>query len=279
MNGLTNLTGLWLYNNLLSDIDVLSELINPTQLILSYNQISDISALNGLPDLDFLNLGNNPISDIGFLSGLTQLIQLWLVNNEISNIGALADFLNLRNNSMFFTAGLRLQHNFIDVTADSSQRQIIDALGAIDGLTVEFELQKEPDTDVDGMGDSFEQLIIDADSGDTITTLADVLPDDDFDGDGFANQIEHFMGLDPLINDGDGAFEVFDDGSFLTLSYRRSKVAPPAFGQVEWSINLLDWYETDITGTVVEDLGDVEIIDATVPRGCPKIITICFTVS
>ena len=43
------------------------------------------------------------------------------------------------------------------------------------------------DTDSDGLLDSYEQTIIDADLGDAIDSLDDVLPGDDFDGDGRTN--------------------------------------------------------------------------------------------
>lgn len=57
------------------------------------------------------------------------------------------------------------------------------------------------DTDSDGMGDNFEQGIIDADSGDTIETLEDVLPEDDFDGDTITNMDEFIHGSDPTVFD------------------------------------------------------------------------------
>ena len=85
------------------------------------------------------------------------------------------------------------------------------------------------------------------------------------DGDRFANLIEYFMGFDPLMIDGEDAIGVLVDGGSLSLSYRKSKVAPAAVGQAEWSLNLLDWFSTDITEVVVEDLGAVEVIEATVP--------------
>jgi hypothetical protein len=59
------------------------------------------------------------------------------------------------------------------------------------------------DTDGDGMGDNFENLIInaaqtDGDSGnDWLQTFDDVLPLDDFDGDGFENIQEFRYGTDP----------------------------------------------------------------------------------
>ncbi len=49
---------------------------------------------------------------------------------------------NFRDDSLLSGPGLRLQNNFINVAPGSPQRQIIDNLNTIDGLTVEFEPQK-----------------------------------------------------------------------------------------------------------------------------------------
>ena len=67
-------------------------------------------------------------------------------------------------------------------------------------------LTADPDADGDEMLDSWEQQIVDADLNDSITDIADVLPGDDFDGDGLLNLTEFNMGLDPtdLDSDGDG---------------------------------------------------------------------------
>ena len=53
------------------------------------------------------------------------------------------------------------------------------------------------DGDDDGLGDNFEQRIIDFDEFDAYETLLDVLPDDDFDGDGVSNSVEFQYGTDP----------------------------------------------------------------------------------
>lgn len=53
------------------------------------------------------------------------------------------------------------------------------------------------DSDGDGLSDDFEQQIIDADLNDAIDGLDDVLPGDDFDGDGLSNQEEFDRGSDP----------------------------------------------------------------------------------
>jgi len=60
------------------------------------------------------------------------------------------------------------------------------------------------DADDDGLLDTFEQAIIDADGGDGITTTAHVLPEDDFDGDGLTNLEEYLLGSDPTSADSNG---------------------------------------------------------------------------
>ncbi len=56
---------------------------------------------------------------------------------------------------------------------------------------------KMEDDDEDGFPDAWEQQIIDADISDSITTIEDVLPKDDFDGDGFTNLAEYDNSSDP----------------------------------------------------------------------------------
>lgn len=58
-----------------------------------------------------------------------------------------------------------------------------------------------PMTDGDGLGDNFEQRIIDFSSTDAINTLDDVLPGDDFDGEGMTNREEFFWHTDPNVPD------------------------------------------------------------------------------
>ena len=70
------------------------------------------------------------------------------------------------------------------------------------------------DTDADDMLDTFEQQIVDADTGDAITTVSHVLADDDFDQDGLSNMQEYLLGSDPTSADsnGDG---ISDQEAFL----------------------------------------------------------------
>ncbi len=57
------------------------------------------------------------------------------------------------------------------------------------------------DMDRDSLLDTWEQIIIDADTGDTITVIADVQPEDDYDTDGLNNQSEFIQGRNPLSSD------------------------------------------------------------------------------
>ena len=88
---LTNLTGLYLFENQINDISKVSGLTNLTSLYLSHNQISDISSISGLTNLIWLGLDYNQISDISPVSGLTNLSKLNLNKNEISDISALVE--------------------------------------------------------------------------------------------------------------------------------------------------------------------------------------------
>ena len=56
---------------------------------------------------------------------------------------------------------------------------------------------QETDRDGDGYADVWELALIDADPDDAVTTLAQVTPTGDFDGDGIGNAAETFMGTDP----------------------------------------------------------------------------------
>ena len=74
------------------------------------------------------------------------------------------------------------------------------------GLRPHFTVRSNVDTDGDGLPDAWEQQIVDADPNDGITTIADVLPGDDFDNDGLNNSGEYDNATDPNDPDSD------DDG-------------------------------------------------------------------
>jgi len=76
------------------------------------------------------------------------------------------------------------------------------------------------DADADGLGDNFEQAIVDADPGDTIDIILDVLPGDDFDGDGSPNAQEFVFGTDPTDPNDPGQLPLFNwtSGRLLALA-------------------------------------------------------------
>jgi hypothetical protein len=67
-----------------------------------------------------------------------------------------------------------------------------------------FQLVALSDADGDGLADSYEQQIIEADPNDAITTLQEVIPGDDFDNDGSTNEQERDNNTDPTNDDTDG---------------------------------------------------------------------------
>ena len=129
----TNVTGLLLDSNSITDISALSGLTRLTMLFLSGNSITDISALSGLTRLTELYLRSNSISNISALSGLTKLTVLFLHHNSISDISALSGLTRLTM--------LLLHHNSISD---------ISALSGLTGLTVLF-LQNNSITDISAL--------------------------------------------------------------------------------------------------------------------------------
>ena len=104
----SKLKELYLDNNNLSDISLLSQTPMLTLLTLSNNNIEsdDISVLADKTYLTYLSLNNNNISDISSLNKLTALTELRLHCNNISNITALKNMtamkkLYLGDNNIF----------------------------------------------------------------------------------------------------------------------------------------------------------------------------------
>ena len=103
LSPLTNLTGLILSENEISDLTslatVLSERNDLTRLSLSGNQISDLSplgTLTNLTKLEQLTLERNQISDVTPLGHFTSLTQLHLSSNKIRDVTPLRNLINLK---------------------------------------------------------------------------------------------------------------------------------------------------------------------------------------
>ena len=79
------------------------------------------------------------------------------------------------------------------------------------------------DVDDDGMSDFWEQTVADAISNDVISSIYEVLRDDDFDGDTYSNIEEYLLGFDPVIVDGNEPDSVIEGlvliGAALSNTY------------------------------------------------------------
>lgn len=96
----------------------------------------------------------------------------------------------------------------VTADADSDGDGVPDALDAFPYNPDEWE-----DADGDGLGDNFEQLIIDFDDFDAVDSLDDVSPEDDFDGDTVSNYFEFRSRTNPT----DGTTELPVRGTVTAL--------------------------------------------------------------
>lgn len=113
------------------------------------------------------------------------------------------------------------------------------------------------DAEEDSMGDNFEQCIIDADSADAYESVTDVLPEDDFDGDGITNLDEFINGSDPTQFDLTG--DINDDCKVDMLDYL---ILRNEYGTVGDSV-------ADINGNGQVDMLDYLILRSTYGTSCP----------
>ncbi len=96
--------------------------------------------------------------------------------------------------------------------------------------------------------------------------LADPAPSADPDGDGTANLLEYFLGLDPAVRDAAPPVLSLAAGE-LRLDYRRAKAIAGVTATIEWTSSLADgvWSATGVTDTLLSDEPDHELRRATVP--------------
>jgi RNA polymerase sigma-70 factor (family 1) len=100
-----DVTSLHLWNNEITDISPLSELVNLTYLGIANNQITDITPLGALINLTELDLSRNEISDITSLSNLVNIEWLDLTSNKIIDLTPLSGLKSLNS--------LRAEYNLI----------------------------------------------------------------------------------------------------------------------------------------------------------------------
>ncbi|AEO70106.1 uncharacterized protein THITE_2121066 [Thermothielavioides terrestris NRRL 8126] len=96
LDDLVNLRSLDLSFNKIKHIKHISHLTNLTDLYLVANKISKIEGLSGLTKLRNLELGSNRIRELQNLDCLTALEELWVAKNKITSLAGLAGLPRLR---------------------------------------------------------------------------------------------------------------------------------------------------------------------------------------
>lgn len=111
------------------------------------------------------------------------------------------------------------------------------------------------DTDADNMADAWERQILDAAPNDTLDQLADVLPTDDFDGDGLDNFTEYAFALDPTSG-ADRSLQRLartqeSGNSFIEITFRLRSDDPNLSYRIETSDDLSNdqWNQGALTYT------------------------------
>jgi autotransporter-associated beta strand protein len=92
-------------------------------------------------------------------------------------------------------------------------------------------------------------------------------PDADPSGDGVSNRLKYAFGLDPNLNSRAGLPFVGQSPGQLTLTYNEVLEATDLTYTVQWSTNLIDWYDTDISKQNGTNDGITQTIVASIARG------------
>ncbi|OGV68293.1 MAG: hypothetical protein A2498_10885 [Lentisphaerae bacterium RIFOXYC12_FULL_60_16] len=104
------------------------------------------------------------------------------------------------------------------------------AMANIGQLKRVFDFDLTADADADGLADWWEWIVIRTGATNGFSGLADVNPDDDFDGDGFANAYEYEHGMSPIVPDTHGGSDDDIDGDGLPDDWEMQQ-----FGSLDWS--------------------------------------------
>ena len=104
---------------------------------------------------------------------------------------------------------------------------------------------RDTDTDNDGLSDTWEQMILYA-SGGRFTSISQILPGDDFDGDGLSNRDEYAAGTDPTWEVDVLAVDRFVHWPEHHLFGFGFYSIPAKTYQVAGSETLMQWQELDV---------------------------------
>jgi hypothetical protein len=154
-------------------------------------------------DTDHFNLVHKQIALVP-ASQPTQVLQV--IASDITN--------RIANESINFNLtfrGLYTNYNFRFLTADLAGSVRTSLITSVT-FTIKPALY---DLDNDGLMDAWEQLIVNFNGSDGITSIYDVFPWGDFDGDGMTEEQEQYTGTSPT-----------DSGSFFMVDYPDLAPAP-----------------------------------------------------
>ena len=137
---LTQLKGLELSENQLTDVKGLEKLTQLKGLKLHINQLTDVKGLEKLTQLKHLFIGGNKLADLKFLKKLTRLERLGLSNNQLINVKGLENLtqleeLFLERNKLVNLSGLekltKLKFLYLTNNPDLTKAQIAELQKAL----------------------------------------------------------------------------------------------------------------------------------------------------
>jgi Leucine-rich repeat (LRR) protein len=86
IENLTNLTGLYCWNNQLSSLMGIENLTNLIELYCCDNQLTNLESIKNLTNLTILHCRNNQLSSLAGIDNLTNLTELYYADNPIDHI-------------------------------------------------------------------------------------------------------------------------------------------------------------------------------------------------
>ena len=191
-----------------------------THNILNTNPVNDFGPANvgqakHLANAAYLEMEANFTSEGGAGPAISSLVNSWQTPGPNTNDFGPLNVGQVKNLAkMFYDRLVELNRSATPPWTTTTTDDVDHGIVTIGQLKNAFNFSLDPsspsfpDTDSDGLDDNWEQQIINGDPNDSITTIAQVLPGDDFDGDGFTNYEEFVAspGTDPTDpNDFPGA--------------------------------------------------------------------------
>ena len=135
----SNLSDLYLANNQLTNVDVLSSLTNLQKLNLGTNQLTNVDVLSNLTNLQMLDLSSNQLTNVDVLSSLTNLQMLDLSSNQLTNVDVLSSltnlqYLSLNSNQLTNVDSLSNLTNLQELDLVNNQLTNVDSLSSLVNL-------------------------------------------------------------------------------------------------------------------------------------------------